>query len=91
MEEHYSHRACTFIMPDVSRRARSARGDPYPTDMPQYMRDRTHGCWCSSWRMTEHSGLLVWRRGAWRRPKPGELVRVRGASLARLRLLLGER
>jgi len=78
--EPFSHRACTFIIPD----AKLPR--PPTAGAPRFLRERTHGCWCASWRMTRN-GLRVWRRGSWRKPKPGELRRVKGAALERWKLL----
>jgi hypothetical protein len=64
-----AHSACTFILPSLS--AAFA-----PKNAPRWMTERTHGCWCSSWRMTRN-GLRVWRRGAWRKPKRGEVHKVK--------------
>lgn len=80
MVDHYSHRCCTFILPDASKPERLWKNSP------RWARERTHGCWCASWRMTRN-GLRIWKRGAWRKPKPGEVRRVRGYALARLKLL----
>lgn len=57
-----THRGCTYIL----------RGKSYSWAKAKWLRERTHGCWCSAWRETPR-GLLVWRRGAWRKPEPGEL------------------
>jgi len=35
-------------------------------------RERTHGCWCSSWKYDEEHGWYVWRNGCWYRPRKGE-------------------
>ncbi len=59
------HRNCTLILPAPS-------ASQLPTAAPRWMFERTHGCWCSGWRMTRN-GMRVWRCGAWCKPKPGEL------------------
>jgi hypothetical protein len=56
------HYNCTYILPGKLR----------PEAPVKWMRERTHGCCCSAWRMTAN-GLRIWRSGAWRKPKPGEL------------------
>lgn len=73
--KHYSHRNCTFILPNDNRGLSSI-----------YTPKRTHGCWCSAWRLTRN-GMRIWRRGAWRKAKPGELRQVKGHALERLRLM----
>ena len=75
----FAHRACTFILPD-------GRKHPWPAMAPRFLRERTHGCWCSSWRLTRN-GLRVWRRGAWRKALPGDLRRVKGRNLERAKLM----
>lgn len=79
-EKRFSHRNCSFILP-----GRVEGRQMYVEGLPQHVRERTHGCWCSSWRMSRN-GLRIWRRGAWRKPKSGELRRVRGNALERWKL-----
>lgn len=62
-----SHRNCTVILP----------GRPAPEAPKRWMRERTHGCWCSAWRELKNGELRVWRRGAWRKPCKGELRNVK--------------
>jgi hypothetical protein len=64
-----AHRGCTLILPSLS-------ATELPKDAPRWMRERTHGCWCSGWRATTR-GLRIWRRGGWRKPEPGEVRRVK--------------
>lgn len=59
------HFVCTAILPSIPR-------DKLPEQCPRWWRERTHGCWCSAWRMTRN-GLRVWRGGRWAKPKPGEV------------------
>ena len=60
------HRGCTLILPGRMPPAND------PARAPKWWAGRTHGCWCSSWRKTRN-GLRIWRRGAWRKPRKGEL------------------
>lgn len=84
--ERFSHRNCTFIL-DERPKPFGPRVHPYlRRGFPRFLRERTHGCWCSSWRLTRN-GMRIWRRGAWRKPKPGELRRVKGEALERWKLL----
>ncbi len=63
----FCHRNCTYILPGRIR-------DQFRTpDMKRQWRERTHGCWCASWRQLANGQLRIWRDGAWRKPKPGEL------------------
>lgn len=79
--QHFSHRACTFILPD------GEHNHPPGRPAPRWLLERTHGCWCSSWKMTRN-GLRIRRRGSWRKANPGELRRVLSKnSLKRLRLM----
>ena len=64
------HLNCTYIMPSRLRKR--------ATD-PRWLRERTHGCWCSSWKLLKNGEYRIWRRGAWRKPKPGEVRRSRRA------------
>lgn len=66
----WGHHRCTLILPSLT--AAQLR-ELHPGRVPRWMRERTHGCWCSSWRLTQ-MGFRIWRRGSWRKPKPGELL-----------------
>lgn len=68
------HLNCTYILPSPART--KFRKNP---KTPRCYRERTHGCWCSSWRLLKNGEYRVWRRGAWRKPKPGEVRRSRRA------------
>jgi len=47
---------------------------PYPLDaLPVALRERTHVCCCSAWRIAADGSLAVWRVGAWREPVRGEV------------------
>lgn len=56
------HRNCTYILP----------GRSIPDAKQKWLREKTHGCWCSSWKMTEN-GLRIWKNGRWSKPSKGEL------------------
>lgn len=66
----YGHFNCSLILPGEMRRVSFGQASP------PWWAGRTHGCWCSSWRLTKN-GFRIWRRGAYRKPKPGELRRVK--------------
>lgn len=66
-QERFGHRNCTFILPAIA-------GHELPKGSPAWWRERTHGCWCSSWRLTSR-GWRVRRKGRWAKPRPGELRR----------------
>lgn len=38
-----------------------------------YAPPRTHGCWCSSWKLMADDSWRIWRKGRWLRPKSGEV------------------
>jgi hypothetical protein len=57
-----THRNCTYILP----------GKSYPEGREKWMRERTHGCWCSAWKLNDGQ-WRIWRLGRWCKPKPGEL------------------
>jgi hypothetical protein len=59
-----SHLNCSLILP-----GRSLAGAKQ-----QWLRERTHGCWCSSWRVV-NGEYMIWRDERWQKPKPGELRR----------------
>jgi hypothetical protein len=63
-----SHRNCTWILPD---------GHQWTNRdcLPKWVQKRTHGCWCSSWRLLKNGEWRIWRDGAYRKPKPGELIK----------------
>ena len=63
-EREFYHRNCTYILP----------GRSYPKSKARVLRERTHGCWCSSWREIP-GGFQIWRDGKWAKPKAGELRR----------------
>ena len=48
---------------------------PYPIDgLTPALRERTHICCCSAWRVEALDGsLAVWRAGGWREPGRGEV------------------
>lgn len=47
---------------------------PYPLDaLPVALRERTHVCCCSAWRIAADGTLAVWRSGAWQAPTRGEV------------------
>lgn len=48
-------------------------GKSWPDGREKWMRERTHGCWCSSWRQLPNGEWRIWRLGRWCKPKPGEL------------------
>ena len=58
-----AHRNCTWIM-----KARC-----YPSSPEKMLRERTHGCWCSSWRQRHDGAFLHWRKGKWLRPTKGDV------------------
>lgn len=58
-----SHRNCTYILP-----GKSFAGSPF-----KWMQERTHGCWCSSWKLMADDSWRIWRKGRWLRPKSGEV------------------
>lgn len=60
------HRNCTEIMPATPLVA--------PVGFPGWWSERTHGCWCSAWRMTK-AGLRVRRHGRWAVPNRGEVTK----------------
>ncbi len=64
-----THHRCTYILPS-NMAAHVAAKDI--ASLPKWMTSRTHGCWCSSWKLTG-DGWRVWRKGRWLRPKPREL------------------
>lgn len=64
-----AHHSCTFILPALTRQNVGARTWK---KLPRWMREQTHGCWCSAWRLTER-GWRVWRRGRWSIPRPSEI------------------
>lgn len=66
--ESFGHKGCTVICADTGR--------AWPRTAPKFIRERTHGCWCSSWRLTRN-GLRVWRQGRWQKPRPREVQRRR--------------
>jgi len=57
-----SHRNCTVILP----------GSSYPNAKEQWRRERTHGCWCSSWRL-DQGEYKIWKNDQWETPSKGEL------------------
>lgn len=61
----YGHRNCSHILP----------GRSFPEAEDQWLRERTHGCWCSSWKEIDGK-MHIWREGEWQKPKPGELRRI---------------
>lgn len=58
------HRNCTYILP----------GRSYPDATDKMFRERTHGCWCSSWKKTTDGKWKQWRNGKWATPKTGEVL-----------------
>lgn len=60
------HHGCTAILPSVS-------AVHAPPNAPQWMREQTHGCWCSAWRIGHGGRFMVYRRGGWREPARGEV------------------
>ena len=58
-----THLNCSYILP----------GKANPDGREQWMRERTHGCWCSAWKITDEGAWLIWRNGQWCKPKRGEL------------------
>jgi len=63
------HLNCTYILP----------GRSFPEGRERWMRERTHGCWCSAWKLLANGQYRIWRCGAWRKPKSGEVRRSRRA------------
>lgn len=64
----FAHRRCTYILD--GRPSLSVASDPR---YPRFLRERTHGCWCSSWKLIDDGTWRVWRRGRWVRPKHREV------------------
>ena len=62
---NFSHLNCTFILP----------GKSYPDSPKKWLQERTHGCWCSAWKLLPNGEWRIWRKSRWCRPKPGELRR----------------
>ncbi len=60
-----SHRNCSEILP-----ARS-----FPLGATQWLRERTHGCWCSAWSLTQEGEWLIWTDAGWTQPKKGEILK----------------
>lgn len=60
------HFACTKILPDPRKEGEKIQG-------PKWMIERTHGCWCSSWRQNEDGTFMQWRNGRWMRPIKGSI------------------
>lgn len=60
------HHACTAILPSLDARH-------LPPDAPRWMREQTHGCYCSAWLINADGSLAVWRGGAWQAPSRGEV------------------
>lgn len=60
------HKNCTLIL--------DAKFE-WPETCPAWMRERTHGCWCSAWKLTEE-GMMIWRENMWQKPKKGEIHRM---------------
>lgn len=47
---------------------------PYPIDgLTPALRERTHICCCSAWRVAADGSLAVWRGGRWAKPTRGEV------------------
>jgi hypothetical protein len=63
--ERVSHRGCTILL-----------SSGYGSTAAVLPADRTHGCWCSSWKLLPDGTWRQWRRGRWCRPVAGD-VRVR--------------
>lgn len=65
-----AHRGCTYIMPDSKKWQMRRQVKEIYADVP-WMLERTHGCWCSSWKQTD-DGWLIWRDEQWQKPHQGE-------------------
>ena len=66
----FGHRRCTLIMPGSP----TAHETLSKVDPKLYPPDRTHGCWCSFWKLLGERDIRVWRKGRWLRPKPREVM-----------------
>ena len=64
----YGHRNCTAILPAVKRKEIDEL-------FPAWMRERTHGCWCSAWKLDEDGQWWVWRDRQWCKPNKGEMTK----------------
>jgi len=60
---HPTHRDCTYILPSRS----------HPEASQKWLREKTHCCWCSAWKLMDNGQWRIWRDGDWCKPKPGEL------------------
>ena len=69
VEQRPSHVACTFIMAASAR----VRQEPPNPAAPRGIAERTHACWCSSWKLMTDGSWRVWRKGRWVRPMAGEV------------------
>ena len=67
----FYHRNCTVIMP-------SLHISPFLTG--KQWKERTHGCWCSSWKQLDNEEMRIWRLGRWCKPKKGELGKIKDLS-----------
>ena len=59
----FGHKGCTTILPV----------DQNPRSTKQELREATHACWCCFWKIGPPGEMFVWRDGAWKKPKIGEV------------------
>ena len=60
------HFACTKILPSPKRETISPKA-------PVWMREATHGCYCSAWKQQEDGTFLHWRDNEWQQPRRGAI------------------
>ena len=64
------HWICTKIEPVSKSLQERVLKSP---NAPKWMRERTHGCWCSAWKQKEDGTFLHWRDGRWQEPIRGSI------------------